>query len=206
MAQRRDYYEVLGVSRYADQDEIRRAFHAGALKYHPDRYRGSKGYAARKFRELMEAYRFLSDPGRRRGYDSRLHRRDARNRGLSPQELWEMGFARWSAAGAGAGGTRPGGFPADMALPKESPKAYASLVLAIVATWCYPLVVPAVVCGVAALVLGVWAKRDVARGRGTSYSQEMSLAGRIIGALAVLFALVTLYVWARFEILPWMSA
>ena len=87
MAQWRDYYGILGVGRHATGQEIRRAFRMGALKYHPDRCRGDKAYAERKFRELMEAYRLLSDASRRFGYDSRLRRREARSRGLSPAEL-----------------------------------------------------------------------------------------------------------------------
>ena len=193
MAQWRDYYRILGVGRHATAEQIRRAFHTGALRYHPDRYRGSKAYAEGKFKELMQAYRFLSDEGRRRGYDSRLRRREARNRGLSPAELWEMGFGR----PAGAGG--PAGFVKEAAA-KESPKARVSLVLAIVATWCYPLVLPALICGVAALVLAARVKRDLARGVGTSYSREMAAAGRIIGAIALLFAFATVGVWIHFDV------
>ena len=74
--------------------------------------------------------------------------------------------------------------------------------LAIIATWCYPLVLPALICGVAAVVLGTRAKRDLATGRGTSYSWEMSLAGRIIGVIALVFASVAVGVWVHFDIFP----
>ena len=106
MSQWRDYYSILGVDRHATAGQIRRAFHLGALRYHPDRYRGDKAYAERKFKELTEAYKFLSDENRRLGYDSRLRRREAHSRGLSPAELWEMGYGRGSGASGAAGFVR----------------------------------------------------------------------------------------------------
>ena len=190
MPQRRDYYEVLGVSPDAGAEEIRRAFHRGALRYHPDNQRGDSADAERKFKEISEAYHFLADASQRGRYDARLRHERTRRRGLSPQEMWEMSGSPWSAAGA------------DAVDERESLKAYASLALALVATWCYPLVLPAVVCGVAALILGVLAKRDIARGRGTSYSREMSVAGRIIATMALVFAFVSLYVWVSLDIFP----
>ncbi len=65
---KRDYYEVLGVDRNATQEEIKNAYRKLALKYHPDRNKGSKE-AEEKFKEAAEAYAVLSDPEKRRQYD-----------------------------------------------------------------------------------------------------------------------------------------
>ena len=67
MADKRDYYEVLGVSKEASADEIKRAFKHLAIKYHPDRNKAPD--AAAKFSEINEAYQVLSDPEKRQAYD-----------------------------------------------------------------------------------------------------------------------------------------
>jgi molecular chaperone DnaJ len=67
VAQKRDYYEVLGISREAGPDEIKKAYRQAALKYHPDRNR-EEGAEAR-FKEAAEAYEVLSDPEKRSRYD-----------------------------------------------------------------------------------------------------------------------------------------
>ncbi len=64
----RDYYEVLGVSRDATQEEIKKAYRKLALKYHPDRNPGNKE-AEQKFKEAAEAYAVLSDEEKRAQYD-----------------------------------------------------------------------------------------------------------------------------------------
>ena len=64
---KRDYYEVLGVSRSASEEEVRKAFRKLALEYHPDRNK-SDG-AAEKFKEINEAYQVLADPKKRTDYD-----------------------------------------------------------------------------------------------------------------------------------------
>ena len=61
MAAKRDYYEVLGVSRTASQEEIKKAYRKLARKYHPDVNPGKKG-AEERFIEITEAYQVLSDP------------------------------------------------------------------------------------------------------------------------------------------------
>jgi len=116
-AKKRDYYEVLGVSREADGDEIKRAYRRGALKYHPDNYDGDKSEAERKFKELAEAYEVLSDPVKRQRYDRFGHRglqgagvHDFSSMGFGDifsmfEDIFSgMGFARGTSSTAGRGG------------------------------------------------------------------------------------------------------
>ncbi len=72
MAEKRDYYEVLGVSRDASADEIKKAYRTLGKKYHPDANPGDK-QAEEKFKEVGEAYAVLSDPDKRRQYDQFGH-------------------------------------------------------------------------------------------------------------------------------------
>jgi molecular chaperone DnaJ len=65
---KRDYYEVLGVERSADAEQLKKAYRALALKYHPDRNPDDPA-AEDRFKEASEAYAVLSDPERRRAYD-----------------------------------------------------------------------------------------------------------------------------------------
>eukprot|EP01105_Mastigella_eilhardi_P013265 TRINITY_DN3013_c0_g1_i1.p1 TRINITY_DN3013_c0_g1~~TRINITY_DN3013_c0_g1_i1.p1 ORF type:complete len:370 (-),score=82.94 TRINITY_DN3013_c0_g1_i1:94-1203(-) len=82
----KDYYAILGVSRNADETELKKAYRKLALKWHPDRNKGSKE-STEKFKEIGEAYDVLSDPDKRAVYD----------------QLGEEGLK------AGAGATPPGG-------------------------------------------------------------------------------------------------
>ncbi len=69
---KRDYYEVLGVSRDATADDIKKAYRRLAMQYHPDRNQGDKASEA-KFKEVSEAYEVLSDADKRRQYDQYGH-------------------------------------------------------------------------------------------------------------------------------------
>ena len=72
MAEKRDYYEVLGVDKNADDSAIKRAYRKLAKQYHPDSNPGDES-AAEKFREASEAYAVLSDPEKRKAYDTYGH-------------------------------------------------------------------------------------------------------------------------------------
>jgi len=66
---KRDYYEILGVGRNADEDTIKKAYRNLAMKYHPDRNPGREKEANEKFKEINEAYEVLGDPKKRKQYD-----------------------------------------------------------------------------------------------------------------------------------------
>ena len=68
MAEKRDYYEVLGVEKTATAEEIKKAYRKKAIQYHPDKNPGDKA-AEEKFKEAAEAYEVLSDPQKRQRYD-----------------------------------------------------------------------------------------------------------------------------------------
>ena len=69
---KRDYYDILGVSKSASKDEIKKAYRKLALKYHPDKNKGDKASEA-KFKEASEAYHVLSDDKRKTNYDQFGH-------------------------------------------------------------------------------------------------------------------------------------
>ena len=70
---KRDYYEILGISRDASPEQIKKAYRRLAIKYHPDRNQGNSKEAEEKFKEISEAYKILSDSEKRKIYDQYGH-------------------------------------------------------------------------------------------------------------------------------------
>ena len=66
MAEKKDYYEILGVSKTATDDELKKAYRKMAKKYHPDANPDNKEAAEAKFKEVNEAYEVLSNPQKRK--------------------------------------------------------------------------------------------------------------------------------------------
>ena len=94
---KQDYYELLGVSKNADEKEIKRAYKKLAMQYHPDRTKGDKE-KEEKFKEIQEAYEILSDKQKRTNYDQYGH------------AAFEQGFG----SGGGFGGADFGDIFGDM--------------------------------------------------------------------------------------------
>jgi len=70
---KRDYYEILGISRNASSEDIKKAYRRLAIKYHPDKNRENSKEAEEKFKEVSEAYKILSDGEKRKIYDEYGH-------------------------------------------------------------------------------------------------------------------------------------
>ena len=73
MATKSDYYDILGVSKSASADEIKKAYRKQALEWHPDRHKDDKEVAEKKFKEINEAYQVLSDSQKKSAYDQYGH-------------------------------------------------------------------------------------------------------------------------------------
>lgn len=112
---KRDYYEVLGVSKNASADELKKAFRQLAFKYHPDRNPGDSTAEA-KFKEASEAYEVLSDPRKREIYD-RFGHAGLNGEGFQPaddlfahfQDMFADFFGGGFGFGASRGGRQRGG-------------------------------------------------------------------------------------------------
>ena len=114
MAEKRDYYEVLGVAKSATADEIKSAYRKLAMKYHPDRNPGDKA-AEEKFKEAAEAYDVLRDPEKRQRYDQFGHQAFEGGAGggygaggMSMDDIFSMFGDLFG--GRGGGGASFGGF------------------------------------------------------------------------------------------------
>ncbi len=103
----KDYYEILGVSRDASADEIKRAFRKLARKYHPDINKDPGAEA--KFKEINEAYEVLSDAEKRKAYDQ-LGANWRAGQEFRPPPGWEEQFGFGAGAGTAGAGKRAGGF------------------------------------------------------------------------------------------------
>ena len=124
---KRDYYEVLGVARDADEDTLKKAYRKLAMQYHPDRNQGDKD-AEPKFKELNEAYDILKDGEKRAAYDRYGHaafdqaQGNGGGRGGGPfggggfEDIFEEMFSRF---GGGGRGRAPSGRGADLRIDIE---------------------------------------------------------------------------------------
>ena len=113
MEKPKDYYRLLGVSRDATLDAIKRAYRRLARKYHPDRGAGS---STQDFQDLQAAYATLADVERRRRYDETLH-------GHEPQEHLAWSFVRSASFGDLRRPTRPGSLSGEILLTPEEAAA-----------------------------------------------------------------------------------
>lgn len=114
MAAKRDYYEILGVSRGASADELKSAYRKLAMQYHPDKNPDNKE-AEEKFKEVGEAYEILKDPGKRQRYDQFGHEGVTGGGGFdfdhfdlsdALRMFMEQGFNFGDIFGGGGGGRR----------------------------------------------------------------------------------------------------
>ncbi len=99
---KRDYYDVLGVERSANESDIKKAYRKLAMKYHPDRNPDDKA-AEGKFKELQEAYAVLSDSNKRAQYDRFGHQQDFGAGGAGFGDIFEQVFGDFF-GGMGGGG------------------------------------------------------------------------------------------------------
>jgi len=117
---KRDYYDILGVPRNAEEEDIKKAYRKLAMKHHPDRNQGDKAKASEeKFKEAKEAYEMLTDPQKRAAYDQYGHAGVDPNmgagRGAGPEgfggfaEAFGDIFGDIFGGAAGGGGRRAGG-------------------------------------------------------------------------------------------------
>lgn len=112
--EKRDYYEVLGISKSASEADIKKAYRKMAIKYHPDKNPGDK-QAEEKFKEAAEAYEVLSDPNKKSRYDQFGHARLGGNGGfggggMNMDDIFsQFGDIFGAGFGGSFGGSRGGG-------------------------------------------------------------------------------------------------
>ena len=111
-----DLYQILGISKTNDPDQIKKAYKKSALKWHPDRNRNNKEEAESKFKEISEAYDILSDTNKKNIYDN--HGLDAVRQmnngggGGNPFDIFENLFGGGNPFGGSPFGGSPfGGSP-----------------------------------------------------------------------------------------------
>lgn len=114
-SKRKDYYKILGVTKDASQDQIKKAYRKLALKWHPDKNSGNedqKAEADKMFKDIGEAYALLSDPQKRERYDNGMDLEDIESGGgfhgaggIDPTQIFQMFF------GGDGGGMGGGGMP-----------------------------------------------------------------------------------------------
>jgi curved DNA-binding protein len=113
-----DYYQILGLSRDATADDIKKAYRKMAMKHHPDKAKGDKHQAEEKFKQISEAYAVLSNPEKRKEYDqfgSQAFRQKFSQedifRGFDFSDIFDVGISDsiFSRIFGGLGGGRPRG-------------------------------------------------------------------------------------------------
>ncbi|XP_055600895.1 dnaJ homolog subfamily C member 7 isoform X2 [Uranotaenia lowii] len=112
-SKRKDYYKILGISKQASEDEIKKAYRKRALVHHPDRHANSsdeeKKEQERKFKELGEAYAILSDPMKKSRYDNGYDIEDLdHSADIDPQQMFRQ-FFQFPGQGSSFGGFGGGG-------------------------------------------------------------------------------------------------
>jgi DnaJ-class molecular chaperone len=92
----KNYYEILGISKNASEDEIKKSYKKLAIKWHPDKNPGNIQESEKKFKEISEAYQVLSDPSKKEIYDNYgedgLKNQDGPNMNSSPDDIFKMFF------------------------------------------------------------------------------------------------------------------
>ncbi|CAG8436624.1 11068_t:CDS:2 [Scutellospora calospora] len=135
-ASRKDYYKILGISKYASESDIKKAYRKAALQHHPDKNCGDSE-AEVKFKEIGEAYAILSDPVKKQRYDSGVDL-DGPNCGMDfdtvdPNLFFQMFMNSDNFSNMGSGGPRGGfpsgfggGFPSSREFPRQRSSGYHS--------------------------------------------------------------------------------
>lgn len=107
----KDYYDILGVDKNANDNDIKQAYRKLALKYHPDRNPDNKEEASKKFAEINEAYSVLSDPQKRQNYDNygSANGSSFAGGGFNPQDIFDQFFGGGFSESFFGGGFSSGG-------------------------------------------------------------------------------------------------